>query len=156
MNMGMYDDIDNVMVNCPRCGNIDPKSVQIKCGPQILKTYIFGKDEIDINWNYSYYGSIIDKDKCVILGIATCDNCKEESNKKMNCLIAEANRKEEIKCPNDAKYLFECEICGKNALSVILNRLNEEYGRNRNIDSFDVAIQLKDNVAISAEVFTFV
>lgn len=149
--MGMYDDIDNVTIECPRCGNTDPKSVQIKCGPQILKIYIFGKDEISIDWDYPYYGSIVNKDKRIICGIATCDNCREEQNEKMKYLIAEANRKEEIKCPEGAEYLFECEIDGKKALDVILNRLHEAYGGNGNIELFHVTIGLKDNIAIWAK-----
>lgn len=148
----MYDNIDNVPVECPRCGNTDPKSVQIKCGPQILEAYQFGEDEIDVDWDYSYYDSIIDKEKQIIGGIATCDKCREESNEKMEYLIAEANRKGEIESPDGAKYLFECEIDGKNAFTTILKRLDDAYGGNKNIESFNVAIKLKNNVAISAEV----
>lgn len=150
--MGLYDNIDNVMVECPRCGNADPKLVQIKCGPQILKTYIFGKDEINVDWDYPYYDAIVDKDKHVISGIATCDNCREESNRKMRYLIAEANRKGEIKRPEGVEYLLECEIGGKNALGVLLSRLDETYGGNRNIESFRVSIGLKDNIATWAKV----
>lgn len=150
--MGIFDTIDNVPVECPRCGNTDPKSVQIKCGPQILGIYTFRKDEIDIDWDYSYYGSIVDKDNHIIDGIATCDNCQEESNKKMEYLIAEANRKGEIKRPEGAEYLFQCEIGGKNAFTVMLNRLDAEYGGNKNISSFHVVIRLKDNIATSVEV----
>lgn len=150
--MGMYDEIESVPVKCPRCGNTDPKSVQIKCGPQTMEIYVFGKDRIDVNWSYEYYGSIIDRDNHIIGGIATCDNCKEESNIKMESLIAEAKGKGEIKCPDDAEYLFECEIGGKNALDVVLNRLDEAYGENKNVLSFHVAIRLKDDVAMSAKV----
>lgn len=150
--MGMFDNIDNVTVECPRCGNTDPKSAQIKCGPQIMMTYLFGKDEIDVDWDYSFYDAIVDKDKHIIRGIVTCDSCREESKKKMSYLIAEANRKKEMECPDGAKYLFECEIEGKSALSVILNRLDEVYGGNRNIELFYVVVQLKDNIAVWAKV----
>lgn len=150
--MGMFDNIENVIVECPRCGNTDPKSVQIKCGPQIMMTYLFGKDEIDVNWDYEFYDAIVDRDQHIIHGIATCDNCREESSKKMKYLIAEANRKKEIEYPNGAKYLFECEIGGKSALSIILNRLDDAYGGNRNIELFHVTIGLKDNIAVWAKV----
>jgi hypothetical protein len=150
--MGLFDNIDNVLVKCPRCGNTDPKSVQIKCGPQILKTYVFEKDEIDVNWDYAYYDAIIDKDKHIIGGIATCNNCREESNRKMEYLVDDAKKKGEIRCQESAKYLFECEIGGKNALGIMLNRLDEAYSGNRNIESFHIAIQLKDNIATSADV----
>jgi hypothetical protein len=150
--MGMYDNVYRVLVECPRCGNADPKSAQIKCGPQILETYLFGKDEIDVNWDYPYYDAIVDKEKYIIHGIATCDNCREESRKKMEYLTDEAKKKGEIKCPDDAKYLFECEIGGKSALTVILNRLDEAYGGHGNIELFHIVMWLKDNIAISAEV----
>jgi len=150
--MGMYDCIDNVIVDCPKCGNTDPKLVQIKCGPQTLETYLFGKDEISVDWDYPYYGAIVDREKHIIGGIATCENCREDSNKKMKYLIAEANRKGEIKRPDGAKYLIECEIGGKNAFGVLMSRLDETCGGNRNIESFHVSIRLKDNIAISAEV----
>jgi hypothetical protein len=150
--MGMFDNIEDVIVKCPRCGNTDPKSVQIKCGPQTMMTYLFGKDEIDVDWDYEFYDAIVDKDKRIIYGIATCDNCREESSKKMKYLIAEANRKKEIEYQDGAKYLFEGEIGGKSALSIMLNRLDDAYGGNRNIELFHVTIQFKDNVAISAEV----
>jgi hypothetical protein len=150
--MGMFDNIENVIVKCPRCGNTDPKSVQIKCGPQIMMTYLFGKDEIDVNWDYEFYDAIVDKGQHIIHGIATCDNCRKESSKKMKYLIAEANRKKEIEYPDGAKYLFECEIGGESALSAILNRLGEAYGGNRNIELFHVTIGLKDNIAVWAKV----
>lgn len=62
--MGMFDIICNVPIKCPRCGDEEPKSVQIKCGPQIMRRYVFGENEIDIDWNYSYY-----KDKKIIRGV---------------------------------------------------------------------------------------
>ena len=61
--MGMFDTIHNVPVKCPRCGDEGPKSVQIKSGPQILYAYEFGKDKIDIDWDYECYGSVIDREK---------------------------------------------------------------------------------------------
>lgn len=148
--MGMFDTIYNVPVKCPRCGDAGPKSVQIKSGPQNLNEYEFGKDEIPINWTYEYYGSVIDRKKRIIRGIATCGKCKEESKKKMDELIQEANDKKEIKIPEGEgeregemhRYLFECEIDGKDALKVMLNRLDEAYGGNRNIELFEVAIFL--------------
>jgi hypothetical protein len=70
----------------------------------------------------------------------------------MEYLLDDAKKKGEIRCQESAKYLFECEIGGKNALGTMLNRLDEEYGGNRNIESFHIAIQLKDNIATSAEV----
>lgn len=150
--MGMYDEIYDIPVKCPRCGDADPKSAQIKCGPQILAKYIFGKDEIDVDWDFSYYGSIIDKDKHIIGGIATCNSCMEESNRKMEYLIADAKNKGEIERPEGAEYLFECKIGEKNAFTVILNRLDDVYGGNKNISSFHVSIQLKNNIATSANV----
>ncbi len=150
--MGMYDTIDNVSVKCPRCGDTGLKSVQIKSGPQNLFEYEFGKEKILINWTYEYYGSIIDVDKKIIRGIATCDKCKEESSAKMNELVQEAKNKGEIEAPEGAKYLFECEIDGKDALGVILKRLDDIYGGNRNIVLFEVAITLNhDNIPIFAE-----
>jgi len=152
--MGMFDTIINVPVKCPRCGDIKPKSVQIKSGPQDLIEYEFGKDEIPINWTYEYYDAAIDRKKRIIRGIATCEKCKEESNKKMDELIQEANDKKEIKVPEGEgpKYLFNCEIDGKNAFGVMLNRLDKVYGGNKNIDSFKVAIFLnEDYVPIVAD-----
>jgi hypothetical protein len=149
--MGMFDTIYNVPVKCPRCGDEGPKSVQIKSGPQNLFEYEFGKDKIDIDWTYEYYGSIIDKDKRIIRGIATCEKCREETNKKMDDLIKDAKRKGEIKVPEGGEYLFQCEIEGKNALGVILKRLDDIYGGNKNIEIFDVAIWLNEkNVPIAA------
>ena len=149
--MGMYDNICDATVVCPRCGDNEPKTVQIKCGPQNLDSYTFGKDKIDINWDYTYYGSIIDKDKGIIRGIATCGHCREESSKKMEELISEARKKGEIKAPEGAKFLMECEIDGENALSVMLNRLGDAYNGNRDIEIFEVAIFLKDNTPIAAD-----
>lgn len=152
--MGMYDTINNVPVKCPRCGDTGPKSVQIKSGPQNLDEYEFGKDEIPINWTYKYYGSVIDRKKRIIGGIATCEKCKEELKKKMDELIQEAKNKKEIKVPkgDGPKYLVECEIDGKDALKVILDRLDGVYGDDRNIELFDVAISLnEDYVPITAD-----
>lgn len=152
--MGMFDTIHNVPVNCPRCGDEEPKSAQIKCGPQAMNNYTFGEDEIDIDWDYPYYSSIIDKDKKIIGGIATCENCKNEAKEMMRELVQEAKNKGEIKVPEgeESKYLFECEIDEKDALSVISQRLDDIYGGNRNIELFDVAITIGDNnVAISVE-----
>ncbi len=81
--MGMYDTIFNVPIKCPRCGDSEPKEVQIKSGPQTLSAYDFGNDEIEIDWAYTYYGSIVDKDKKIIRGIATCEKCSEEANKNI-------------------------------------------------------------------------
>jgi len=81
--MGMYDTIFNVPIKCPRCGDPEPKEVQIKSGPQTLFAYDFGKDEIEVDWTYTYYGSIVDKDKKIIRGIATCNKCNEEAMKKI-------------------------------------------------------------------------
>ncbi len=77
--MGMFDTIVNTPVTCPRCGDSGLKSVQIKPGPQNLDEYEFGKDKIDIDWSYEYYGSIVDIEKRIIRGIATCDKCRKES-----------------------------------------------------------------------------
>lgn len=149
--MGMYDTINNVPVKCPRCGDKTPKSVQIKCGPQILNDYAFGKDRIEMDWSYTYYNSIIDEEKKVIGGIATCGKCKEESNTEMDRLAQEAKDKGELKAPEGGRYLIDCEIDGKNALMVLLNRLEEIYGGNGHIELFDVAIQLdKDDIPIFA------
>lgn len=150
--MGMFDTIYNVPAKCPRCGDEGPKSTQFKCGPQLLLTYEFGKDRIKMNWTYEFYGSIIDEEKKIIRGIATCIKCREESNAKMDELIQEARDEGKLKCPEGAKYLFECEIGGKDALGVILRKLDKVYGGNRNIELFDVVITLDDNnVAVSAE-----
>lgn len=150
--MGMFDTIYNVPVKCSRCGDTGPKSVQIKSGPQNLNDYEFGKDEIPINWTYEYYGSVIDIKKRIIRGIATCEKCKEETNKKMDDLIKDANKKGEIKVPEGDGYLFQCEIEGKSALGVMLNRLDEAYGGNSNIELFHVAISLNENyVPIAAD-----
>jgi programmed cell death protein 5 len=129
-----------------------PKSVQIKSGPQNLFTYEFGKDEIEIDWTYGYYGSIIDEDKKIIRGIAICEKCKEETNKKMDDLIEDAKKKGEIKAPEGGRYLFQCEIEGKSALGVILKRLDDIYDGNRNIELFEVAIWLNEkNVPIAVD-----
>lgn len=145
--MGMYDTINNVPVKCPRCEDTGPKSVQIKSGPQGLLTYEFGKDEIPINWTYEYYDAVIDRKKRIIGGIATCNKCKEESKKKMDELIQEAKNKKEIKVPDGEgpKYLIECEIGDRGALGVILDRLDDAYGGNRNIELFNVAIFLNED-----------
>ena len=148
----MFDIICNVPVKCPRCGDEWPKSVQIKCGPQILWRYEFGKDKIKIDWTYEFYGSIIDEDKKIIGGIATCENCKNEVQEMRNELLQEAKNKGEIKIPEGAEFLIECEIDGKGALGVILDRLDKVYGGNKNIELFHVAITLSDNnVPMSAE-----
>lgn len=150
--MGMFDIIYNLPVKCPRCGDETPKSAQIKCGPQVMDRYTFGEDEIDIDWDYPYYLAIIDKDKKIIGGIATCENCKKEAQEMMDKLVQEAKNKGEIKVPegDEPKHLFEYEIDGKSALWVILRRLDDVYGGNRNIELFDVAITLNDdNMAIS-------
>lgn len=70
--MGMFDTICNVPVKCPICGNEEPKSVQIKSGLQTLENYKFKEDKIDINWDH---GSVIDKEKRIIRGIAICNKC---------------------------------------------------------------------------------
>ena len=151
----MFDTIYNVPIKCPRCGDERPKSVQIKCGPQNLFEYEFGKDKIKINWTYEYYGSIIDEYKKKIRGIATCKKCREETSKRMDQLIEDAQKKGEVKVPEGAKYLFECEINGQDALGVMLKRLDEEYDGNRDVELFEVAITLNDdNIPISAEVVT--
>lgn len=150
--MGMFDTIYNVPIKCPRCGDSEPKQVQIKSGPQNLSSYQFGKDEIEIDWTYQYYGSVIDKDKKIIRGIATCEKCKEEANKKMDDLIEDAKKKGEIKAPEGGEYLFQCEIEGKNALGVMLKRLYGVYDDNRNIESFEVAIWLNEsNIPIATD-----
>ena len=59
--------------------------------------------------------------------------------------LEDAKKKGEIKAPEGDGYLFQCEIEGKNALGVMLNRLDEAYGGNRNIELFHVAIFLNDN-----------
>lgn len=147
--MGMFDTIINIPVKCPRCGDYGLKSTQIKSGPQMMNTYKFGKDKIDINWDYEYYDSIIDKDKRIIRGIAVCGRCKEDVQKKMDELIKDALQKGELKCPEGVKYLIECEINGEDALGVILDRL----GENRNIEFFDIAIFVdKEGVPIAADV----
>lgn len=153
--MGMYDTIQCVPIKCPRCGDEGQKSVQIKSGPQRLDSYEFGKDKIDIDWDYEYYGSIIDREKRIIRGIATCNKCREESQTKMEELIQEAKNKKEIKVPEGEgpKYLFECEINGEDALKVILNRLDDAYRGDRYIELFDVAIWLdKDYIPILADI----
>jgi hypothetical protein len=81
--LGMYDTIYNVPIKCPRCGDPESKEVQIKPGPQTLSAFDFGKDEIEVDWIYEYYGSIIDKDKKIIRGIAICEKCKKEANKNI-------------------------------------------------------------------------
>lgn len=150
--MGMFDIIYNVPVSCSRCGDERLKSVQFKCGPQLLMGYEFGKDKIKMNWTYEFYGSIIDEDKKIIGGIATCQKCKEESDKKMGELIQDARNKGELNIPEGAELLIECEINGEDALGVILRRLDKVYGGNRNIELFEVAITLNDNnVPIYAE-----
>lgn len=150
--MGMFDTIYNAPVKCPRCGDDDPKPIQIKCGPQILWEYEFGKDKIRVNWTYRYYGSIIDEDKKIIGGIATCKHCKIEASEVMDELITEAKNKKEIE-PEDARFLAECKINGKSALKVMQNRLAAVYEGNRDIELFGVAITLDDNnVPIHAEV----
>jgi hypothetical protein len=149
--MGMFDTIYNVPVKCPRCGDSGSKSVQIKSGPQNLLEYEFGKDKIKINWTYEYYGSIIDEEKRIIRGIATCEKCKEETNKKMDDLIKNAKKKGEIKTPEGGE-LFQSEIEGKSALGVMLKRLDDTYGGNRNIELFEVAIWLNEqNVPIAVD-----
>lgn len=151
--MGMFDTIYNVPVKCPRCGDEGPKPVQFKCGPQLLWGYEFGKDRIKINWTYEFYGSIIDEDKKIIRGIATCQNCKEEVKETIDELVHEAENKGRLKCSEGAKYLFECDIDGENAIEVISRILDKVYGGNRNIELFDVAIILNDkNVPIYAEI----
>lgn len=153
--MGMFDTIYDVPVRCPRCGDEEPKSVQIKSGPQCLFEYEFGKDKIEIDWTYEYYGSIIDKCKRIICGIATCEKCKEEVNKKMDDLIKDAKIKGEIKCPEEGEYLFQCEIEGKNAFGVMLKRLSDAYDGNRNVETFDVTIWLNEkNVSMAAYILT--
>ena len=150
--MGMYDNVDNVPVVCPRCGDNEPKSVQIKCGPQNLSRYIFGKDEIDIDWDYSYYDSIVDKGKGVIGGIASCAHCRKEAEEKMQEIIKDARNKGEVECPDGSKFLFECLINGEDALSIILKRLDDAYDGNRSIDLFGVTMQIEKNIPIFAAV----
>lgn len=150
--MGMFDTIYNVPVECPRCGDSEPKSVQIKSGPQNLSEYEFGKDEIEIDWTYGCYGSIIDEDKKIIRGIATCEKCEEDADKKVKDLIDDAKKKGEIKDPDGSGYLFRCQIDGKSALGVILKRLDDAYDGNRNIDLFEVAIWLNEkNVPMAVD-----
>lgn len=151
--MGMFDTIYNIPVSCPRCGDSELKSAQIKPGPQNLEEYEFGKDKICIDWSYEYYGSIIDKEKSIILGIATCNRCRKETQKKMSELIDEARKKGELKCSEDSKYLFECEINGEDAFRVISKRLDNTYNGDKNIELFDVAIFIdKDGVPIAADI----
>ncbi len=146
----MFDIIYNVPVKCPRCTDERPKSVQIKSGPQNLLEYEFGKDKIEVDWTYEYYGSIIEKDKKIIRGIATCEKCREDSDKKMDDLIRDAKKKGEIKAPEDGGYLFQCEIEGN--LGVLSKRLDDVYNGNRNIELFEVAIWLnKENVTIAVD-----
>lgn len=150
--MGMFDTICNVPIKCPRCGDEEPKSVQIKSGPQCLSLYEFERDEIEIDWTYEYYGSIIDKCKKIIRGIATCEKCKEEVNKKMDDLIKDAKKKGEIKATEGSEYLFQCNIEGKNAFGVMLKRLDDAYDGNRNIELFEVAIWLNEkNIPIAVD-----
>ena len=151
----MFDTIYNVPVKCPICGDEGLKSVQIKSGPQMLGTYEFGKDKIDIDWDYDCYGSVIDREKLIIRGIATCNKCREEYKVKMEELIQEAKNKMEIKVPEGEgpKYLFECQINREDALKIISNRLDDAYGGNRNIELFEVAIWLdKDYISIAADI----
>ncbi len=151
--MGMFDTIVNIPVTCPRCGDSELKSAQIKPGPQNLEEYEFGKDKICINWCYEYYDSIIDKEKRIIRGIATCDRCRKETKEKMSELIDEAREKGELKCPEGSKYLFECEINGEDAFRVISKRLDDAYNGDKDIELFDVAIFIdKNGVPISADV----
>lgn len=145
----MFDTIYNIIVRCPRCGDEGPKSAQIKSGPQALLNYEFGKDKVEIDWDYEY--SIIDKDKRIIRGIATCNKCKEEAKLKMKELVKDAKDKKELECPDGTKYLIECKIGDKDALGVILDRMEEIYG-NRYIELFEIAIFInKDNMPIAAD-----
>ena len=153
--MGMFDTIHSVPVKCPRCGDEELKSVQIKSGPQRLDSYEFGKDNIDIDWDYECYGSVIDRDKRIIRGIAICNKCRKESQAKMEELVQEAKNKKELKIPEGegSKYLFQCQINGEDALKVILDRLDDSYGGDRYIELFDVTVWLdKDYIPVVADI----
>lgn len=157
--MGMYDTINGVIVKCPRCGDYGPKSVQIKSGPQILGIYQFRKDKIDINWDYEYYGSVIDREKRIIRGIADCDTCRKDINKKIDDIKREARHL--FGCGTDRKDMKnekngkdeKDEKDEKDSLAIALDRLRNVYETDGDVSLFEVAIWLdKDNIPIYVDV----
>lgn len=155
--MGMFDTIVGVPVKCPICGDEGGKKVQIKNGPQALDKFKFGKDKIPMDWSYEYYGCVIykeeRKDNGRIRGIAECAACRDRVNKIIDDIIKKYKENGKLKCPDGVKLLFECEIDGKNALRVVLDDLDKEFGgRPHSEYLFDVTIKIEDGIAIGADI----
>lgn len=154
--MGMFDTIFGIPVKCPRCGDENGKSAQIKNGPQYLERFEFGKDKIPMHWDYGYYGSIIqkfNKENGKIRGIAECTKCRERVNNQMDEIISGYKKEGKLKCPEGVQLLIECEIEGKDALKVVLDDLDNAYGGNHYSEYlFDISIKIENSVAVGAEV----
>ncbi len=142
--MGMFDTIIKIPVKCPRCGDTEPKSAQNKSGPQWLAIYEFGKDRIPLHWDYN-----ITKKNKIISGIATCKNCKAETNAKFDEIVEEMKKSDKYVIPPDAKYLVEGKFDGEDTLKIALDRLDDFYGGNHHIELFDVEIDIVDEIAVS-------
>lgn len=155
--MGMFDTIVDVPVKCPICGDEGGKNVQIKNGPQALDKFKFGEDKIPMDWDYECYGRIIEKDEekdnGKIRGIAECMVCRNRVFKRMDEIIKKYKENEKLKCPEGAKLLLECEIDGKDALKVVLDDLDKEFGGNHHAEYlFDVGIKIENGIAIGADI----
>lgn len=158
----MFDTITEVPVKCPICGDESGKNVQIKNGPQTLDMFKFGKDKIPMDWDYEYYGCIIEKeegkdeeekDSGKIRGIAECVKCKERIDKRMDDIIKKYRENGKLKCPEGAKLLLECEIDGKDALRTTLDDLDKEFGGNYHSEYlFEVELTIKNGIATEVEI----
>lgn len=154
--MGMYDTLCGVPVKCPKCGDESIKNVKIRNGAKIFTEYVFGKDKIPMNWDGSP-GSLIAKeewkDNGKIRGEAECLKCGDRVDKKFEEIKDGYEKAGKIKCPEHPTILLACQIDGENAAWVIQNDLDKIYGGNYWDEShFDVAITIKDSVAVEVEV----
>ncbi|MDD5617069.1 MAG: hypothetical protein PHH85_12815 [Candidatus Methanoperedens sp.] len=157
--MGMYDTLCEVPVKCPRCGDESVKKVKIWNGPKDIfgEGFVFGKDKILMDWDSGYPGSLIAKeewkDNGKIRGEAMCSKCEDRVDKKYEEIREGYEIAGKIKCPEHPSILLACKIDGENAAWVIQNDLDKIYGGSYWDEShFDVAITIKDSVAVEVEV----
>ncbi len=157
--MGMYDTLCGVPVKCPRCGDESVKKVKIWNGPKDIfgEGFVFGKDKIPMDWDSGYLGSLIAKeewkDNGKIRGEAECLKCGDRVDKNFDEIKEGYEKAGKIKCPKHPSILLACKIDGENAAWVIQNDLDKIYGGNHWDEShFDVAITIKDGVAVGVEV----
>lgn len=159
--MGMYDTLCEVPIKCPKCGDESVKKVKIWNGSKDIfgEGIVFGKDKILMDWDSGYPGSPIAKeewkDNGKIRGEATRSKCEDRVDKKYEEIKEGYEKAGKLICPKHPKpaLLIECEIDGEDAVSVIQNDLEKIYGGNYWDEYlFDVAITIKDSVAVEVEV----